>query len=185
MATARAGNVIGGGDWAQDRVVPDCVRAWSKGKIAVIRNPRATRPWQHVLEPLRGYIAVAEALFEAGAANGEAWNFGPEQSDAQPVEWIVRQLAELWGRSARWEKEGGSQPHEAKCLKLDWSKAEARLGWRPALRLKDALAITAEWYKARLRGEDMRVFTGRQIQNYEERSHTDTKIDPNSCGVGL
>lgn len=168
VASVRAGNVIGGGDWAEDRLVPDIMRAFMEERAVRIRNPHAIRPWQHVLEPLRGYLAVAESLCEKGAACGEAWNFGPEQSDAQPVEWIVRELAEAWGAGARWDLEEGAQPHEAQNLKLDCSKAAARLGWRPQLRLKQALAMTSSWYQARLQGQDMHAFTKSQIKNYDE-----------------
>jgi CDP-glucose 4,6-dehydratase len=168
VASVRAGNVIGGGDWAADRLVPDIMRAFIDGRPVHIRNPRAIRPWQHVLEPLRGYIAVAESLLENGPANGEAWNFGPDQSDAQPVEWIVRELAQSWGNGAHWELDAGQHPHEAQSLKLDWSKAQYRLGWQPVLRLKDALAMTAEWYKLKLNSEDMHMFTLAQIRSYEE-----------------
>ncbi|MGA3050069.1 MAG: CDP-glucose 4,6-dehydratase [Terracidiphilus sp.] len=169
IASARAGNVIGGGDWAEDRLVPDIIRAFMNDRPVRIRNPRAIRPWQHVLEPLRGYLAIADSLYENGVANGEAWNFGPEQSDAQSVEWIVQELANIWGEGASWELAAGPQPHEAQNLKLDWSKAAARLGWRPELSLKDALAMTTVWYKAKLLGQDMRVFTNMQIEEYETR----------------
>jgi CDP-glucose 4,6-dehydratase len=169
IASVRAGNVIGGGDWAEDRLVPDIIRAFISDRPVRIRNPKAIRPWQHVLEPLRGYIAVAESLCENGTANGEAWNFGPDQYDAQPVEWIVRQLAEVWGDGARWELDDLEHPHEAQSLKLDWSKANHRLGWQPSLRLKDALSMTAEWYKLKLTSNDMREFTASQIRDYEGR----------------
>jgi CDP-glucose 4,6-dehydratase len=149
----------------------------------LIRSPYAIRPWQHVLEPLRGYLAVAESMCDDGIASGEAWNFGPERSDAQPVEWIVRELIKLWGNGARWEPQKGVQPHEAHNLKLDWSKAAARLGWRPELRLEDALAMTVSWYKAKLQGQDMHVFTNDQIRNYNERSQSNTKIKQKSSGV--
>ena len=168
VASVRAGNVIGGGDWAEDRLVPDIVRAFIDGRSVRIRNPRAIRPWQHVLEPLRGYIQVAESLYDAGVGYGEAWNFGPEQSDAQPVEWIVKELAAIWGQGAHWELEGTPQPHEAQNLQLDWSKAAGRLGWRPQLRLKEALALTAAWYLAKLENKDMRLGTCDQIQHYED-----------------
>jgi CDP-glucose 4,6-dehydratase len=169
IASVRAGNVIGGGDWAEDRLVPDIIRAFIDGRPVRIRNPRAIRPWQHVLEPLRGYIRVAETSYDDGVAGGEAWNFGPEQSDAQPVEWIVRQLAEVWGDGASWELEDTAQPHEAHTLKLDWSKAQHRLGWAPKLRLQEALAMTAEWYRLKLKEHDMHQFTIAQIQAYEDR----------------
>jgi CDP-glucose 4,6-dehydratase len=182
IASVRAGNVIGGGDWAEDRLVPDIIRAFMDERPVRIRYPHAIRPWQHVLEPLRGYIAVAESLCERGAISGEAWNFGPEQFDAQPVEWIVRELTKLWGTGARWELEKSLQPHEASNLKLDWSKAAARLGWRPILRLKDALAMTSAWYKARLRGQEMHMFTVAQIEQYEKHWQTNAKVGPFAGG---
>jgi len=168
IASVRAGNVIGGGDWADDRLVPDIIRAFTERRPVRIRNPHAIRPWQHVLEPLQGYIRVAESLCEEGPANGEAWNFGPEQSDAQPVEWIVHQLAEVWGEGAQWELEDASQPHEAHILKLDWSKAQRRLSWHPTLGLGDALAMTVEWYRLKLMEHNMHEFTGKQIKSYED-----------------
>lgn len=183
IASVRAGNVIGGGDWAEDRLVPDIIRAFMDERPVRIRNPRSIRPWQHVLDPLQGYLTVAESLCEDGAASGEAWNFGPDQSDAQPVEWIVRKLTELWGMGAQWKQEEGVQPHEAQNLKLDWSKAAARLGWRPELRLKDALAMTVAWYQAKLQGRDMHEFTSAQIEGYEKRRHSDTKISTKTSGV--
>jgi CDP-glucose 4,6-dehydratase len=169
IASVRAGNVIGGGDWASDRLVPDVMRAFLAAQPVLIRNPRAIRPWQYVLEPLRGYIAVAESLCEKGADDGEAWNFGPEQTDAQTVEWIVDKLASLWGEDAQWRVDSGDHPHEAHNLQLDWSKAKRRLNWSPALALSDALAATAEWYKVKSKDKDMRAFTLEQIQSYEER----------------
>jgi CDP-glucose 4,6-dehydratase len=183
VASVRAGNVIGGGDWAEDRLVPDIIRAFMEERPVRIRNPHAIRPWQHVLEPLRGYIAVAESLCEDGAASGEPWNFGPKQSDVKPVEWIVSQLADIWGGGARWELEDAVQPHEAHSLKLDWSKAAIRLGWHPALRLSEALSITAEWYKARLQSQEMRGFTIEQIENYERRLQSDPMIKTTGSGV--
>jgi CDP-glucose 4,6-dehydratase len=172
LASVRAGNVIGGGDWAEARLVPDIMRAFAAGQSVLIRNPRAIRPWQHVLEPLRGYLAVAESLFEDGAKQGEGWNFGPDPSDAQPVEWVVRELAALWGEGAKWELDGSAQLHEAQNLKLDCTKAAVRLGWRPQLRLREALSMTVDWYRAKLRGEDMRAFTCEQIRNYANPTST-------------
>jgi CDP-glucose 4,6-dehydratase len=166
IASARAGNVIGGGDWARDRLVPDIVRALSGGRRVKIRNPQSTRPWQHVLEPLRGYLILAERLYEHGAQYGDAWNFGPEYSDLQPVEWVVRRLAELWGPEAQWEADSGEHPHEAQMLRVDWSKAAARLGWRPLLRLSEALEMTVAWYKAWTQQKDMRTITTQQIEYY-------------------
>lgn len=169
IASVRAGNVIGGGDWEASRIVPDAMRAFMSHVPLRVRNPRAIRPWQHVLEPLRGYLTLAEALCEQTAATGEAWNFGPEQSDAQPVEWVVREMAALWGEGARWETDERARPHEANHLTLDSSKASGRLGWHPELRLKDALAMTVAWYQAKMRGHDMRPFTHAQIADYEAK----------------
>ena len=183
IASVRAGNVIGGGDWAENRLVPDIIRAFIDSRPVRIRNPYAIRPWQHVLDPLRGYLAVAESLCENGTVFGEAWNFGPEQSDARPVEWIVRELTELWGAGASWELEGAAQPHEAHYLKLDCSKAAARLGWHPELRLKGALEMTVSWYRARLEGQDMSVFTGNQIKDYGERRQSDLQVNSKNSGV--
>jgi CDP-glucose 4,6-dehydratase len=181
LATARAGNVIGGGDWAEERLIPDMMRAFMAGDPVRIRNPHAVRPWQYVLEPLRGYLALAESLCE-GVANGQAWNFGPEPSDARPVEWIVRELAGIWGEGARWELEQAAQPHETQTLRLDCSKAAAHLGWRPELRLRDALSMTAAWYRENMKGGEMRAFTCSQIRNYEK--HIEDSVRGAQSGGG-
>jgi CDP-glucose 4,6-dehydratase len=169
LATVRAGNVIGGGDWALDRLVPDAIRAFQGGRSVQIRNPLAVRPWQHVLEPLRGYLTIAELLYEDGPAFGEAWNFGPDQHDARPVEWVVNELARLWGEGARWELVSGGHLHEGQVLRLDSTKAADRLGWHSQIRIKDALAMTVAWYQAKLQGLDMRKFTNAQIEEYPPR----------------
>jgi len=166
LASVRAGNVIGGGDWAEDRLIPDTIRAFMDGRVVRIRNPKAVRPWQFVMEPLQGYILTAESLLEKGVVDGEAWNFGPHQSDERPVEWIVQEIANAWGEGAQWELESSPQPHEAQNLGLDWSKAAARLGWRPALRLKEAIVRTVSWYRARLKNEDMYAYTNAQIEEF-------------------
>lgn len=167
LATARAGNVIGGGDWAQDRLIPDILTAFEQGQPADIRNPNAIRPWQHVLEPLRGYLTLAERLYNDGPAFAEAWNFGPNDDDVKPVGWIVETLAAQWGQGARWQVDTGNHPHEATYLKLDISKARQRLHWQPALRLENALEYIVEWSKQRQSGVDMRAFTLHQIQQYQ------------------
>ena len=167
LATVRAGNVIGGGDWAADRLIPDILVAFEQGKIADIRNPHATRPWQHVLEPLRGYLTLAERLFEHGSSFGEGWNFGPNDEDSKPVGWIVEQMAALWGSGAQWQIDTGQHPHEANYLKLDISKARSRLDWHPALRLNDALELVIDWSKQRLAGADMRALTLSQIYAHQ------------------
>ena len=166
LATARAGNVIGGGDWATDRLVPDILRALEKGEPAVIRNPQSTRPWQHVLEPLSGYLVLAQRLWDEGAAFAEGWNFGPCDEDARPVQWIVERLVQQWGGDARWHLDGGRHPHEAHYLKLDISKARARLGWQPRWRLAEALGHIVTWHRAWLAGEDVRALCLGQIDQY-------------------
>ena len=168
LASARAGNVIGGGDWAADRIVPDTVRAAVTGQPVRVRNPRAIRPWQHVLEPLSGYLRLAERLWEAPGEHAEGWNFGPNEDDAVPVEAIVSTATRLWGPPARWEADPGPHPHEAHFLKLDSSKARTRLGWRPRLRLETALEWTVEWYKAQAQGADAKALTLAQIARYME-----------------
>ena len=166
VASARAGNVIGGGDWAADRIVPDIVRAAISGAPVRIRNPNATRPWQHVLEPLSGYQHLAEALCNAPAEYAEGWNFGPADEDAVPVGQIVSTVSRLWGPAARWVADKGPHPHEAHFLKLDSSKARSRLGWRPRLGLASALEWTVEWYKTQAQGGDARALTLAQIERY-------------------
>ena len=167
VATARAGNVIGGGDWAQDRLIPDILAAFELGLKANIRSPLAVRPWQHVMEPLHGYLMLAEQLFEHGPDFGEAWNFGPNDEDAKPVSWIVEQMAALWGADAEWKIDTGQHPHEAHYLKLDISKARARLDWYPVLRLKDALELIIDWSKQRAAGVNMRQLTLDQLRTYQ------------------
>ncbi len=166
VATARAGNVIGGGDWSQDRLIPDLMRAFLAGESARIRNPHAIRPWQHVLEPLRGYAMLAEQLCKNATGYGEGWNFGTNPDDAQTVSQIVRQLAKLWGPTAAWEEDAGPHPHEAGVLKLDSSQAANRLGWRPWLKLETALQLTVEWYRAWAQNKDMLQYTHAQMDAY-------------------
>jgi len=167
LATSRAGNVIGGGDWAKDRLIPDILAAFIEGRQVAIRNPGAIRPWQHVLEPLRGYLTLAERLYTDGPAFAEGWNFGPNGDDAKPVEWIVKELAQRWGPGAAWQVDGGEHPHEAHYLKLDISKAGHRLPWQPALRLEQALGLIVEWTRAQQGGADMRATTLAQIAAYQ------------------
>ena len=164
LASARAGNVIGGGDWAADRLVPDILRAFERGEIAVIRNPASIRPWQHVLEPLSGYLALAEKLHSEGQLWAEAWNFGPSEQDTRPVEWIVRQMARSWGAGASWRPDDRSHPHEANYLKLDVSKAKARLNWQPRWSLDIAIEQITNWHRAWLAKEDMRAYSLGQIR---------------------
>jgi CDP-glucose 4,6-dehydratase len=167
LATVRAGNVIGGGDWAQDRLIPDILAAFEQSKVANIRYPHAIRPWQHVLEPLRGYLTLAERLFEHGPHYAEGWNFGPNDEDAKPVAWIVGQMAKMWGENAQWQIDAGEHPHEASYLKLDISKARSRLDWHPALRLENALELIIDWAKQRQAGADIKTLTQAQIRAYQ------------------
>ncbi len=166
LATARAGNVIGGGDWAEDRLIPDILRAIENGQSVNIRNPQATRPWQHVLEPLSGYLALAEQLYTEGPAFAEAFNFGPAEEDAKPVQWIVEQLTQIWGEGASWHLDDGTHPYEAHYLKLDCSKARASLGWSPRWHLDQAFQAIIVWHKAHHRGQDMRALCLKQINDY-------------------
>ncbi len=166
IASARAGNVIGGGDWATDRLIPDCVRSVLAGSPVRIRNPRAIRPWQHVLEPLAGYLTLARMLTENGAAYAEAWNFGPDDRDARPVEWLVKRFCAAWGPDASYVIDGGSHPHEAGTLTLDCSKAKARLGWRPQGDLGRAMDSIVAWTKAYRDGKDLRGLCLSQIDEY-------------------
>ena len=166
LASARAGNVIGGGDWAADRLVPDFLRALDTGQVLTVRSPLATRPWQHVLEPLSGYLILAEKLFTEGQSFAEAWNFGPEEADAKPVQWIVENLCSQVP-DASWQRDALPQPHEANSLKLDSSKAKAQLGWRPRWNLQTALGMTLAWHQAWKQGSDMAAISAQQIVEYE------------------
>lgn len=170
LATARAGNVIGGGDWAADRLVPDILRALQDDQPVLIRNPHAIRPWQHVLEPLSGYLLLAERLLQHGQSEAEGWNFGPRDEDAQPVQWIVERLCAAWGGDARWTLQAGDHPHEAHFLKLDISKARQRLQWSPRWSLETALERITEWHRAWLSGQDMRAFCLHQISQYRSQA---------------
>ena len=169
LASTRAGNVIGGGDWAKDRLVPDIMRSVMDGRPVIIRNPQATRPWQHVLEPLNGYLMVAEHLWEHGRACAEAWNFGPNDDDVKPVSWICDYITEMWGGGAVWQVDGDEHPHENTLLKLDCSKAKARFGWQPKLNLAEALTWIVKWFQAYQRGADMRAVTETQIRQFAEK----------------
>ena len=166
VATARAGNVIGGGDWAVDRLVPDLVRGAAAGREVLVRNPHAVRPWQHVLEPLAGYLLLGEALFDRGAAFAGAWNFGPLPQDEHAVAWIADRCCSAWGEGARWLKDDRAQPHEARMLKLDISKARAQLHWEPRWSAEYAIDATVRWYKTYYQGGDVRSETQGQIDEY-------------------
>lgn len=163
LASARAGNVIGGGDWGQERLVPDIVRAWQEGQPLYIRNPEAIRPWQHVINPISGYLLLAQELW-ASADLAQGWNFGPPDDDARPVWWIVEALQGKWGAPS-WERDPRPQPHEAQYLKLDSSRARGRLGWRPVVGLDAALESIVAWYEALREGADMRAVTMSQIDD--------------------
>ncbi len=167
LASARAGNVIGGGDWARDRLLPDILAAFAQGEPVLIRNPNSIRPWQYVLEPLCGYMTLAERLYRDGAAYASAWNFGPLDEDVRPVGWIVDRMADLWGEGAGWKVDAGSHPHEAHYLKLDISLARSRLNWQPRLRVDQALAMVVDWALARRDGANLRQFTLGQISAYQ------------------
>jgi len=166
LASARAGNVIGGGDWSADRLLPDFLRALDAGRALSVRSPGATRPWQHVLEPLSGYLSLAERLYTGGEDYAEAWNFGPDEGDARPVQWVVEYLCREVPDAA-WHVEGSSPFHEANTLRLDSSKARARLGWRPHWDLAAALKRTMAWHRAWKQGRNMADTSLRQIWEYE------------------
>jgi CDP-glucose 4,6-dehydratase len=166
IASARAGNVIGGGDWSQDRLIPDAIKAFEASKPLMIRNPLAMRPWQHVLEPLSGYLILAQALFEKGSSFASAWNFGPNDRDNRFVQEVVELMISGWGESARWEKVGSEQPHEANLLKLDCSKAQTQLGWVPRWNLEIATQYVVQWQKAYQAKKNMHKFSLAQIDNY-------------------
>lgn len=166
IASARAGNVIGGGDWARDRLVPDLIRGFIANRPAAIRRPSAIRPWQHVLEPLSGYLELAEAGWTDPDTVAGGWNFGPDSSDEQPVERVADLLVELWGGSAAWERDDADHPAEAGFLKLDSTKARERLGWRPRLTLEQALDWVASWHRSVLEGKDPGRTTRAQIAGY-------------------
>lgn len=168
IASARAGNVIGGGDWAQDRLIPDALQAFTTNNPVNIRNPMAIRPWQHVLEPLGGYLVLAQHLWQHGKPYAQAWNFGPNDEDAQTVEWILNRLTELWGDNAHWTHEATPQPHEAHYLKLDISKARSRLNWKPTWNLSNTLQRIVTWHQAWLAGENMQTHCLKEITDYQQ-----------------
>ena len=167
LASARAGNVIGGGDWAEDRLIPDILRAFEESKPVVIRNPEATRPWQHVLEPLGGYLLLAQHLFDTGDEFAEGWNFGPHDQDVKSVESILDYMVMSWGAGASWKLESDLQPHEAQLLKLDISKAHSRLNWQPQWSLEFALDQIIDWHLCWLRDGDIKSKTLEQIRAYQ------------------
>jgi CDP-glucose 4,6-dehydratase len=168
VATARAGNVIGGGDWSQDRLIPDLVRGFSSGHPVLIRRPNAIRPWQHVLEPLHGYMVLAERLLAQEGRCASAYNFGPGDEDTWPVERIATKLVRMWGNGASWTRDADLGVHEAHYLRLDASKARMELGWEPRLKIETALEWTVEWYRAWHEGKNMANFTADQMEQYEK-----------------
>ncbi len=170
LATARAGNVIGGGDWAEDRLIPDLVRSFEKGVLAPIRNPLAVRPWQHVLDPLRGYLRLAEALAAGRPGADEAWNFGPGPEANRSVREVADGVCRRWGAGGAWVQDPGAHPREAQLLRLDATRARLLLGWTPALGFEEALDWTVEWHRARARGGDPRALSADQISRYEEKA---------------
>ena len=165
LASARAGNVIGGGDWANDRLIPDILRAFEKNQPVVIRNPASTRPWQHVLEPLSGYLVLAQNLYQNPLEFSEGWNFGPYEEDAKPVDWILNHMVESWS-GAKWVLDKKAHPHEAGYLKLDISKAKTRLDWQPTWRLEHTLAKVIEWHQAWLNKQDMQQVCINEIHEF-------------------
>jgi CDP-glucose 4,6-dehydratase len=171
VATARAGNVIGGGDWATDRIVPDCIRSFTKNETVVLRNPHAFRPWQHVLESLGGYLTLAENLFADGKTYAEAWNFGPADEDCIPVGTLVDKLCAAWGNGAKYEAIPDHGPHEASFLKLDCSKAMTRLAWRPRWTIATSVTKVAEWYRNVNEGKNAREECIKQIEEYKKSDY--------------
>jgi CDP-glucose 4,6-dehydratase len=167
VATARAGNVVGGGDWSEDRLIPDLIRGFQAKRPVLIRRPNAIRPWQHVLESLRGYMTLAEQLLAERVQFASSFNFGPGDEDAWPVDRIATKLASSWGDGASWKCDGGPSPHENRILRLDASKARTELGWQPRLRIEPTLEWTLDWYRAWERGDSMQLVTQAQIAAYE------------------
>jgi CDP-glucose 4,6-dehydratase len=168
VATTRAGNVIGGGDWSSDRLIPDIINAFSAKKTVKIRYPNSIRPWQYVLEPLRGYLLLSERLWNGDHFSADAMNFGANDENSKPVSWIADRLAERWGEGAGWERDGSQHLHEANCLKLDSSKAKSCLGWYPKLDLSTTLEWIVAWYKSYKDGKNMRMITEQEISRYDK-----------------
>lgn len=166
ISSVRAGNVIGGGDWAEDRLVPDIVRSIMAGQRPLIRNPASIRPWQHVLEALGGYLLIANRLLDGDRGVATAYNFGPADEDTKPVSWIVNEMLSAWGNGLGWDRPDGPQPHEAVLLRLDCSKARTELGWKPRLRLKEALEKVVEWHRHVTEEGDARLISLNQIADY-------------------
>lgn len=168
LASVRAGNVIGGGDWAKDRLIPDILRAFEKNEIAIIRNPDAVRPWQHVLEPISGYFLVAEKLYKYGQEYAEGWNFGPKESDSRAVKDVIDFIMNNWSKEVTWTLDKKKNPHEAMLLKLDISKAKTKLNWEPIWSLEKTLLSIIKWHEAWMAGNDIKSVTLNQIDEYEK-----------------
>lgn len=166
IASVRAGNVIGGGDWAQDRLIPDLMRGIMNEEEFAVRYPNALRPWQHVLEPLHGYLQLAKCISTHPNQYAEAWNFGPDEQDVKPVGWIVERIQQLWDKNVLHKADQSPKPHEAAFLKLDSAKAKSKLGWKPRWNLEKALSATVSWYRAYQAGQDMHKTTVSQINEY-------------------
>ena len=166
IASVRAGNVIGGGDWADNRIIPDIMRGILNKEIIKIRNPTAVRPWQHVLEPLRGYLELAEKLWNSESEYAESWNFGPDDEDIKPVSWIVKEIIEMWGGNIQVDNDNLGFKHETNFLKLDCSKAKSKLKWNPKIKLEKGLQLTVEWYKQYEQKKELKEFTENQIEEY-------------------
>ncbi len=167
LATARAGNVIGGGDWSIDRLIPDAIRSFEADQELLIRSPLATRPWQHVLEPLSGYLILAQALYENPTKFSSGWNFGPDDSDVRTVEQVLDVLIKQWGRGAKWRRGSGDHLHEASLLKLDCSKAKSKLGWKSKWSLEIAISQIIDWQRAFMDGKNMQEICMSQINQYQ------------------
>lgn len=166
IASARAGNVIGGGDWSNDRLIPDILKSFEKSKPVIIRNPTSIRPWQHVLEPLSGYLVLAQELYTNGSEFAEGWNFGPRNEDCKPVSWIIDEMVKYWGGNASWNLDETINPHEASFLKLDCSKAENRLKWKPKWTLKQTLKSIIDWHHVYLNDGDVNAQCLKEIKKY-------------------
>ena len=170
IATARAGNVLGGGDWSEDRLVPDILKSFENNKKAIIRFPDSIRPWQHVMDPLSGYLILAENLYKFGHDYASSWNFGPDYEDCKTVKWIVKEISERWAGDVKWAVEKHIQPHEAKLLKLDCSKAKKLLNWYPIWNLGETLDLVINWHRSWVEIADMREITLEQINNYKTKN---------------
>ena len=170
IATARAGNVIGGGDWSEDRLLPDVFRSLIFGEKLEIRNPYSVRPWQHALEPLSGYMKLAEKLYNGEKSFAESWNFGPAEEDSKPVGWILEEIKRIWNEPVNWQIAEGIQPHEARLLKLDSAKAKNELKWSPKLSLDEAVKITVQWYRGFKDKKNLTELTGNQIDFYQNKN---------------